>query len=71
MKCVFAKRTKFIRGFCYYKLNKTCLFLHNSAEEKRTMLKQSAEERLKKENEIVASFRELISEKLSDSKEKK
>lgn len=42
-----------------------------SAEEKRTMLKQSAEERLKKENEIVASFRELISEKLSDSKEKK
>lgn len=44
------------------------LILHNSAEEKRKMLKQSAEERLKKENEIVASFRELVSEKLSDSK---
>ncbi|KAM0790591.1 hypothetical protein ACM66B_004456 [Microbotryomycetes sp. NB124-2] len=36
-----------------------------SAEEKRGILKLQAEEKAKRENEIVASFREMVSQKLS------
>lgn len=53
----------------------TLILIQLRAEEKRKMLKEAAEDRLKKENEIVASFKELVSEKLkpksSNAKERK
>ena len=45
-------------------LNSDTSLTHTSAEEKRKMLKEAAEEKLKKENEIVASFKELVNDKL-------
>lgn len=40
-----------------------------SAEEKRGILKLQAEEKAKRENEIVASFREMVQEKLAPGRD--